>query len=289
MENIEKSSIETIMQTLVRQYGKELYLPENEIRFKGLLFDVASDFAKELKTLKVAIAERVPAKLLAVDGKDVEEKVRTMQLCRDTLVDDIGLMEDRVMQVLNILADGLGWDTTFYISEDEDETEEDDEKDEEEDGDAKYETLVHDAIGRFPRYASIFPIKQQRNKYTSNSVVIGKASSHIDAKQISECLRDLFEGYFKYNVSLNQHRKRDINSSLFKEKLSKGDIWLVIVGNFDVKSHHIDGGECYTIVIHDIDHGFIDYFIDYELIDGFGFRGEAYFDRKVLQNRLQLK
>ena len=70
-----ENTIEKIMQSLVEQYGKELYLPENELRFKGLLFDFASDFAKELKTLKVALAERIPAKLLSCDGKDDEEKL----------------------------------------------------------------------------------------------------------------------------------------------------------------------------------------------------------------------
>ncbi|MCR5319436.1 MAG: hypothetical protein K6E22_14545 [Treponema sp.] len=109
MENTDKNTIEKIMQSLVKQYGKELYLPENELRFKGLLFDFASDFANELKTLKVALAERIPAKLLACDDKDDSEKSRTLQHCKDTLVDGVGLMEGRVIQVLNILTFGLGW------------------------------------------------------------------------------------------------------------------------------------------------------------------------------------
>lgn len=282
MENIDKSSIEIIMQTLVGQYGKELYLPENEICFKALLFDFASDFAKELKTLKVAIAERIPAKLLAVDDKDEEEKVRTMQLCRDSLVDDVGLVEERVMQVLNILADGLGWDTTFYIAEDEDETEENGEKDEEDDDDEQYETLVHDTIGRFPRFASVFP--DGSFKYTSNSLFVGNSSSHIDAEKFAKHLRNLFKGYYNEDASLYQSVKHKINSSLSKEKLSKEEIWLVIT--IDLHLYGVpSSGTCYTIVVHEIE---VD-FIDYELIDGFTFFGRACFDRKVLQNRLQIK
>jgi hypothetical protein len=109
MENTDKKSMEKIVRSLVGQYGKELYLPENGLRFKGLLFDFASDFANELKTLKVALAERIPAKLLACDDKDDSEKSRTLQHCKDTLVDGVGLMEGRVIQVLNILTFGLGW------------------------------------------------------------------------------------------------------------------------------------------------------------------------------------
>ena len=109
MENTDKNSMEKIVRSLVEQYGKELYLPENELRFKGLLFDFASDFANELKTLKVALGERIPAKLLACDDKDDDEKSRTLQYCKDTLVDDVGLMEERVVQVLNVLTEGLGW------------------------------------------------------------------------------------------------------------------------------------------------------------------------------------
>ena len=37
MENTDKNSMEKIVRSLVGQYGKELYLPENELRFKGLL------------------------------------------------------------------------------------------------------------------------------------------------------------------------------------------------------------------------------------------------------------
>ena len=109
MENADKNSMEKIVCSLVGQYGKELYLPENELRFKGLLFDFASDFANGLKTLKVALAEHIPAKLLACDDKDDSEKSRTLQHCKDTLVDGVGLKEDRVIQVLNILTFGLGW------------------------------------------------------------------------------------------------------------------------------------------------------------------------------------
>ena len=75
MENTDKNSMEKIVRSLVGQYGKELYLPENELRFKGLLFDFASDFARELKTLKIVLAERIPAKLLTCDDKDDDEKM----------------------------------------------------------------------------------------------------------------------------------------------------------------------------------------------------------------------
>lgn len=109
MENADKNSMEKIVCSLVGQYGKELYLPENELRFKGLLFDFASDFSRELKTLKIVLAERIPAKLLTCDDKDDDEKSRILQHCKDTLVDEVGLVEERVVQVLNVLTEGLGW------------------------------------------------------------------------------------------------------------------------------------------------------------------------------------
>lgn len=126
MENTDKKSMEKIVRSLVGQYGKELYLPENELRFKGLLFDFASDFAKELKTLKIVLAERIPAKLLACDDKDDDEKSRTLHHCKDTLVDDVGLMEERVVQVLNILAEGLGWSVKLSDVLEEEDDEDDD-------------------------------------------------------------------------------------------------------------------------------------------------------------------
>ncbi len=130
MENTDKNSMEKIVRSLVGQYGKELYLPENELRFKGLLFDFASDFSRELKTLKIVLAERIPTKLLACDDKDDDEKSRTLHYCKDTLVDDVGLMEDRVVQVLNILAEGLGWSVKLSdVLEEEEEEEEDDDDD----------------------------------------------------------------------------------------------------------------------------------------------------------------
>ena len=130
MENTDKNSMEKIVRSLVGQYGKELYFPENELRFKGLLFDFASDFSRELKTLKIVLAERIPTKLLACDDKDDDEKSRTLHYCKDTLVDDVGLMEDRVVQVLNILAEGLGWSVKLSdVLEEEEEEEEDDDDD----------------------------------------------------------------------------------------------------------------------------------------------------------------
>ncbi len=136
MENTDKKSMEKIVRSLVGQYGKELYLPENGLRFKGLLFDFASDFSRELKTLKIVLAERIPAKLLTCDGKDDDEKSRTLQHCKDTLVDEVGLVEERVVQVLNILAEGLGWSVKLSdVLEEEEEEEDDDEDDDEEEDD----------------------------------------------------------------------------------------------------------------------------------------------------------
>ena len=134
MENADKNSMEKIVRSLVGQYGKELYLPENELRFKGLLFDFASDFSRELKTLKIVLAERIPAKLLTCDDKDNDEKSRTLQHCKDTLVDEVGLVEERVLQVLNILAEGLGWSVKLS-----DVLEEEEEEEEEEDYDGDYD------------------------------------------------------------------------------------------------------------------------------------------------------
>ena len=102
-----KDTIESLVWSLVLEYGKELYQQENELRFTGLLSDFAGDFPKAVKTLKIAIAEHIPAALLACDGKNNEEKLLSMRHCKDKLTEDVGLSEDRATKALNALAHGL--------------------------------------------------------------------------------------------------------------------------------------------------------------------------------------
>jgi len=286
MENADKNSMKKIVRSLVGQYGKELYLPENELRFKGLLFDFASDFAKELKTLKIVLAERIPAKLLACDDKNDEEKSRTLQHCKDTLVDGVGLMEERVVQVLNVLTEGLGWKSKLREKQTEksskkvEKKEVSAENESEEKKKIDYDELVRESIGCFPRYDLAVGAKTSQSFYTSNCVFVGTLSSHIDSVEFSKCLRKLFGKYYIGSVRIDSERKREINLSLSNAKISKGEIWLVIVHYNGLKIAY-----CYTIVIYEIEKDFI----DYEIIAGFLFDVSAYFDRKVLQNRLQIK
>lgn len=201
-------------------------------------------------------------------------------------------MEDRVVKGLNVLAGGLGWkvklgekqaektretaEKTDIVAENVCDCVADDKQD-----DDKYEALVHDVIGHFPRYVSI---------RHPDSVFVGNSFSRVDAEKFSKCLRKIFDKYC-YNdfQSLNSGDKHLINSSLSKANISKGELWLIInsqVGWRDKRIlDYISDGTCYTIFVKDIENDFI----DYELIDGFKFSKKAYFDRKILQNRLQIK
>jgi len=105
-----KDSIEGILRSLVLEYGKELYSSENDSRLKGLLSDFAGNFPKAVKTLKIAIAEHIPATILSCDGKNNEEKLLSMRLCKDKLTEDVGLAQDRATKAVNALANGLDWE-----------------------------------------------------------------------------------------------------------------------------------------------------------------------------------
>lgn len=117
-----KDTIESLVWSLVLEYGKELYQQENELRFTGLLSDFAGDFPKAVKTLKIAIAEHIPAALLACDGKNNEEKLLSMRLCKDKLTEDVGLAQDRATKALNTLAHGLDWELQLVSEANIDET-----------------------------------------------------------------------------------------------------------------------------------------------------------------------
>ena len=121
-----KDTIESLVWSLVLEYGKELYQQENELRFTGLLSDFAGDFPKAVKTLKIAIAEHIPAALLACDGKNNEEKLLSMRHCKDKLTEDVGLSEDRATKALNALAHGL--DRELWVASEAKETSTVDEK-----------------------------------------------------------------------------------------------------------------------------------------------------------------
>lgn len=233
MENTEKKSIGEIIQSLVEKFGKELYLPENELRFKGLLFDFASDFAKELKILKVAIAERIPSKFLSCDGKDDEEKLRTMQLCKTYLVDEIGLMEDRVVQVLNVLAEGLEWEMRLKEEQIEKPSKTTEKKvpvesETIEKKEIDYRELVKQKLGAFPLYRT----KRKLNFWSnhpefSDTVNVGH-SKDIDAEKFSDELKKRF--YFHDDLILNDELNLFIDKYLRKVPLLSGYLYLMIGG-----------------------------------------------------------
>lgn len=108
-KNSDDITIEGVIHSFVLKYGKEIYSNENEIRFKSLLSDLGSTFLKEQKTLKVAISEKIPSIMLKNDDKNDVEKKRILSNYKDKLVEDVGLMENRVVEALNTLAYGLDW------------------------------------------------------------------------------------------------------------------------------------------------------------------------------------
>ena len=283
MENTDKNSMEKIVRSLVGQYGKELYLPENELRFKGLLFDFASDFARELKTLKIVLAERIPAKLLTCDDKDNDEKSRTLQYCKDTLVDDVGLMEDRVVQVLNILAEGLGWNVRLDVKTERinnislTKIKPDDKKTEKVDN-TNYKELVHETVGSFPYKRTRYKNPSTRIIGAANAVKIGR-SEDMDAMKFLNILQ-IEIGVYKITsekLTVNSDIEYLIGKSIEKLTLATGALYLVI-GQVEVGFESYMDAFCAIILAKDSK--------THVCIAGFQFIGDA-FHRNIFQNTLQ--
>ncbi|MBR6143714.1 MAG: hypothetical protein IKQ23_05460 [Treponema sp.] len=256
MENTDKNSMEKIVRSLVGQYGKELYLPENELRFKGLLFDFASDFANELKTLKVALSERIPAKLLACDDKDDDEKSRTLHHCKDTLVDDVGLMEERVVQVLNVLTEGLGWNVRLDVK-----TETPNENSLTK-TDAKptasvvktrkvdYNKLVAEVLSRFPLYRTRYKVDFWNSHPEVADIVNIGHSGDVDATKFWEVLRERL--YVSDNFGLNDDLKKILDKYLRKISLHPEDLYLMIGGKYGSIFSVMDFSFVVVILINEI-------------------------------------
>lgn len=283
MENTDKNSMEKIVRSLVEQYGKDLYLAENELRFKGLLFDFASDFARELKTLKIALAERIPAKLLTCDEKDDEEKSRTLQNCKDTLVDEVGLMEERVTQVLNVLAEGLGWNVKLDVKT---ETSKEESlaninptiKKAKKRDNINYEELVYKTIGSFPYQRTRYRNPSTHIEGAVNAVNIG-SSDDIDAMKFSKILRrEITESCItSKNLTVNTDIEYLIGKSIEKLSLAIGALYLVI-GQVKVDYSILTRSFCAIIIAKDPK--------NYVCIDGFQFEAYA-FHKDIFQNTLQ--
>ncbi len=288
MENTDKNSMEKIVRSLVEQYGKDLYLAENELRFKGLLFDFASDFARELKTLKIALAERIPAKLLTCDDKDDEEKSRTLQNCKDTLVDEVGLMEERVTQVLNVLAEGLGWsvklDEKTETSKEETLNNPDDKKSKKLDN-INYEELVYKTIGSFPYSRTRYTNPSTHIEGAANAVNIGSADD-IDAMKFTKILRNKINKYrliCVQNLTVNDDIEYLIDKSLKKLSSMTGALYLV-VGKVKesgyIELEH-ENAFCAIILVKDSK--------THVCIDGFQCYGKVFHYDEIFQNTLQFQ
>ena len=283
MENTEKKSIGEIIQSLVGQFGKELYLPENELRLKGLLFDFASDFAKELKILKVAIAERIPSKFLSCDGKDDEEKFRTMQLCKTYLVDEVGLMEERVSQVLNVLADGLGWETKLKEEqiENPNKTVEKEkypvEIEPESKNEIDYGELIKQTLGAFPLYRTRRTFWKTHSEF-ADTVNIGHSKDIDVPRFIKELMKRLNLNSETPSLILNDELKRFIDKYLKKAPLLSGDLYLMIGGIANAwDSISFDFAFCALILLNN------SFPMSYKLIGGF--EDERIFDRVGLKHK----
>ncbi len=296
MENTDKNSMEKIVRSLVEQYGKDLYLAENELRFKGLLFDFASDFARELKTLKIALAERIPAKLLTCDDKDDEEKSRTLQNCKDTLVDEVGLMEERVTQVLNVLAEGLGWNVKLDVKT---ETSKEESlaninptiKKAKKRDNINYEELVYKTIGSFPYKRTRYTNPSTHIEGAANAVNIGSADD-IDAMKFTKILRNKINKYrliCVQNLTVNDDIEYLIDKSLKKLSSMTGALYLVVgkvkeskyIGGYIELELEDENAFCAIILVKDSK--------THVCIDGFQCYGKVFHYDEIFQNTLQFQ
>ena len=103
------TGISEIIRSLTLHYGKQIYERENSQRFKALLSDLAVNFPKERKLLNVAILEGIADRLFDCDDESDDRKYTVMSYCKKDLVEENCIVEAAATDVVNILADGLGW------------------------------------------------------------------------------------------------------------------------------------------------------------------------------------
>ena len=107
-EKFDTTTIEGILRSIIQNHGENIYAATN---FKAYISDYAAKFPKERKLIGLAISEEIPNILLDANEKSEDERQTAIKECIFRLQDHLCMEENGAKSVVNMLAEGLGWNS----------------------------------------------------------------------------------------------------------------------------------------------------------------------------------
>ncbi len=110
MDGIEKEFVIRTLRSLLNDYGLELYKQEYSQKFYGIVSDsFGSEYSKYRKLLKLAIQEKIPARILSKDKRPDEEKLMFLSELNKSFAGEYDIKLNTAEEIVEILAEGLNW------------------------------------------------------------------------------------------------------------------------------------------------------------------------------------